>query len=108
MKHINAIKKIKCTKLCQVCGIDVYTVCILCPENPGVHFFPLKGIAKGKQYFITYHSDEYFGLMETDVQVYQGMKLNDWKPPTKRVINSNTKHIKGLKKILDNDTDESN
>ena len=83
----------------------MYIVCTLCPENPGTHFFPSKGIAKGKQCFINYHIDEYFGLTKIDVQLYQGMELNDWKPPTKRAINSNTKHIKGLKKISDTDTD---
>ena len=100
MNHICSIKKIKCAKQCEICGIDAYTVCTLCPGTPGLHFFPQKGIAKGKQCFMHFHSDEYFGLTKSDTQLYKGMRNKDWKPPTKRLINSNTKHIKELTKQL--------
>ena len=99
-KHINHLKKIKCPKQCEICGIDAYTVCTLCPGNPGVHFFPTKGIAKGKHCFLEFHSDEYFGITKSDVKLFSGMKIKDWRSPNKRTIKSNEKHITDIKKKL--------
>ena len=98
--HINHLKKIKCAKQCEVCGIDTYTVCTLCPGNPGVHFFPTKGIAKGKQCYLEFHSDEFFGLAKSDSTLFHGKRLKDWKPPSIRAKKSNYKYIESIKKEL--------
>ena len=99
-KHINYLKKVKCAKQCEVCGIDTYTVCTLCPGNPGVHFFPTKGIAKAKQCYLEYHSDEFFGLAKSDITLFHGMRLKDWKAPTNRAKKSNAKYIDNIKKQI--------
>ena len=99
-KHINHLKKVKCAKQCEVCGIDSYTVCTLCPGNPGVHFFPTKGIAKAKQCYLEYHSDEFFGLAKSDITLFHGMRFKDWKAPTNRAKKSNAKYIDNIKKQL--------
>ena len=91
--HVDHIKKIKCAKACEVCGVDTYTVCTLCPNNPGVHFFPVKGIAKGKSCFLDFHSDEFFGLAKSDTKLFHDLRLIDWKPPTVRAKKSNAKYI---------------
>ena len=70
--------------LLNIDEIYIYTVCTLCPGNLGVYIFPFKGITKGKQCFINYHSHESFALTKSDVKLYHGMKLKDWKPPTKK------------------------
>ncbi len=72
MNHINNIKKIKCAKTCEVCGVDVYTVYMLCLGRPGIHFFPTKGIAKGKQCFLDFHSDKFYGLARIDATLFDG------------------------------------
>ena len=95
--HINHLKKVKCAKKCEVCGIDVYTTCTLCPGNPGLHFFPSKGIGKGKQCFLEFHSDNFFGLAKSDITLFHGCRTKDWKPPTNRIKKSNAKHIEQLK-----------
>ena len=97
--HINHLKKIKCAKQCEVCGIDCYTVCTLCPGNPGIHCFPSKGIAKEEQCFLEFHSDGFFGLAKSEINLFHGMRIKDWKPPTNRVRKANNKYIEGLKKI---------
>ena len=99
--HVNHLKKIKCAKQCEVCGVDVYTVCSLCPGRPGLHFFPSKGIAKGKQCFVDYHNDDFFGLAKGDMTLFKGKRLKDWKPPSKRAAATNAKHIREIKKEND-------
>ena len=68
-------------------------MCTLCPNNPGVHFFPVKGIAKGKSCFLDFHSDEFFGLAKSDTKLFHDLRLKDWKPPTVRAKKSNAKYI---------------
>ena len=98
MVHVNHLKKIKYVKQCEVCGVDVYTVCALCPGRPGLHFFPTKGIAKGTQYYLNYHSDKFFGLAKSDFKLFKSKRIKDWKPPSKRAIAAIAKHIRFIKK----------
>ena len=98
--HIHQVKKIKCAKQCEVCGVDTYTVCALCPGNPGIHFFPTKGVAKGKDCFVSFHSDHFFGLAKSDICMFEGFRKKDWKPPTNRQVKANAKHIQALTKEL--------
>ena len=98
--HIDRLKKIKCAKQCEVCGVDTYTVCTLCPGNPGIHFFPTKGIAKGKQCYLEFHSDEFFGLAKSDITLFHGKCRKDWKPPNMRTKKTNHKYIESLQKQL--------
>ena len=78
MAHVNHLKKIKCAKQWEVCGIDVYTVCTLCPGRPGLHFFLTKGIAKGKQWYMDYYSDQFFGLAKSDLNLFKSKRIKDY------------------------------
>ena len=100
--HISFLKKIKCAKPCVVCGVDSYTSCSLCPGNPGLHFYPTKGVAKGKHCFLTYHSNDFFGLARDDTSLFHGRRFKDWKPPNTRMCKANAKHIATIEENLKN------
>ena len=52
---------------CEVCGIDIYTTCGLCKAP--VHYFPHKCGKNGKNCFLNFHSDNFFGLARTYVDL---------------------------------------
>jgi hypothetical protein len=87
---------------CQSCGQNCYTLCGLCQDADGRHppvcFNPLRGKGKGKQCFLDYHNDLFFGLAHKDSGKVLRRNEKDWLSPTsaKRV-----KHAQYMYKVLE-------
>ena len=58
----------------------------------------MKCITKGKQCFLDFHSDEFYGLVRTNATLFDGKTMKDWKLPSKRAMARNAKYIKNLTK----------
>ena len=52
-------------KTCVVCGEIAYYFCKLC-GNKAMHFFTQKGKSSGKDCFMDYHNEVFFGLALDD------------------------------------------
>ena len=74
-KYVLTKENMKNPKACEVCGIDSYTTYGMCKAS--VHYFPQKVWQKSQKWFINFHSDNFFGLVWTYVDLIGNKK--DWK-----------------------------
>ena len=84
-KHLNSVETGRQHgKMCVVCGDILYSFCNLCGKK-AMHFFPQKGKCSGKDCFVDYHNEVFFGLALDDAKLVNKRK-SDWTPPniTKR------------------------
>jgi hypothetical protein len=79
---------------CRVCGDHCYSVCTMC-DKP-LHFFPNRGKNVGKNCFLEYHNDSFFGLAVDDCKVMKKRK-QDWTAPTVAKKKVQARHIDSLK-----------
>jgi hypothetical protein len=94
--HVKERQQMKHDQVCSYCGEPAYTRCMVCPEQPALHFFPSKGPNMGKSCFLDYHNDCCFGLARRDFPVLLGKRKSDWSPPSEKQIRENAKHIRNL------------
>jgi len=77
-RHVESVETGKKHPLsCRVCGEQCYSICGLC--NKPLHFFPNRGKNLGKNCFLEYHNDSFFGLAVEDCKVMNKRK-SDWVP----------------------------
>jgi hypothetical protein len=94
-RHVQSVETGKKHPLsCRVCGDNCYSVCTLC-DKP-LHFFPSRGKNMGKNCFLEYHNDSYFGLAVDDCKVMKKRKT-DWAPPSATKKKVQARHIDSLK-----------
>ena len=87
-------------KTCVVCGDPTYSVCVLC-GGKGLHYFPQKGKSAGRDCFIDYHNEAFFGLALDDSELINKRK-KEWGPASITKRKHNARYIGNLKE--DNDT----
>jgi hypothetical protein len=94
-RHVQSVETGKKHPLsCRVCGDHCYSMCKLC-DKP-LHFFPSRGKNQGKNCFLEYHNDNFFGLAVDDCKVMKKRK-SDWAPPTAAKKKVQARHIDSLK-----------
>ena len=76
-----------------MCGIDIYIPREKC-KSP-VHYFTQKGGKKSQNLFFEYHSDNFFGIARTDVDLI-GKKKNHWRAPTVTIKKHNKRQIREM------------
>ena len=81
-------------KICVVCGENTYSVCHVCDKS--MHFFPTKGSCAGRNCFLDFHDDNFFGLAYEDRKILKKSK-KDWSMPTQAKRKSNQRHIRNLR-----------
>ena len=73
-KHLDSVEtRRKHGKTCVVCGEIAYSFCKLC-GNKSMHFFPQKGNCSGKDCFVDYHNEVFFGLALDDTNLVNKRK----------------------------------
>ena len=100
-KHIKSVVSgRKHGKTCVVCGEMAYSICKMCDR--AMHFFPQKGKCTGKDCFVDYHNEVFFGLALDDASLVN-KRRSEWTPHniTKRI--NNERHIKSLRTQQEDD-----
>ena len=95
-KHIKSVEnRRKHGNKCVVCAEMAYSVCKLC-GNKDMHFFLQKWKCSGKDCFMDYHNEVFFGLALDDTTLINKQK-SEWTPPNIRNRQKNEQHIKSLR-----------
>ncbi|EJK67882.1 hypothetical protein THAOC_11015, partial [Thalassiosira oceanica] len=101
MSRVQSIVRKTGSGECYVCGSKTYYRCAgsdnawLCMTKPGKK----KEIDIGCA--LKYHSDDFFGLAKNDHKDVHGKTTNDWRPPTRREMMSNSQRVDGLLKSME-------
>ena len=67
-KHFDSIETgRKHPKICVVCGNNAYSLCQLCGK--AMYFLPTKGGCAGRNCFVDYHDEMFYGLAYEDRKV---------------------------------------
>ena len=61
-----------------------------------MHFFPTKGGSAGRNCFVDYHDEGFYGLAISDCNLVNKRK-SEWVEPTQTRRKTNLRHIKGLR-----------
>ena len=95
-KHLDSVETgIKYGNMCVVCGEIVYSFCKLCGSK-AMQFFPQKGKCSGKDCFVDYHNEVFFGLALDDANLVNKRK-SDWTPPNITKRKNHERHIMSLR-----------
>ena len=95
-KHFHSIIPHKSLARCAVCGEPTYKRCSMC-KMP-LHNMDTKGIGKGKNCALQWHSDSYLGLCFKDRKLFCQI-AKDWKPWSAKKLRENIRRIKGYSSI---------
>ena len=95
-KHIDSVETgRKNGKTCVVCGEISYSFCKLC-GNKAMQTFHQKRKCSGKDCFVDYHNEVFFGLALDDAKLVNKRK-SDWIPPDITKRKNNERHIRSLR-----------
>ena len=95
-KHLDSVETgRKYGKKCVVCGEIAYSFCKLC-GNTSMHFFTQEGKCTGKDCFMDYHNEVFFGLDLDDAKLANKRKSN-WNPPNITKRKNHEQHIRSLR-----------
>ena len=90
--HLKHIKPHKSAAKCAVCGVNAFNRCQIC--NVALHNNDTKGIGKGRNCALKWHSEAYLGLCFED-RKFMCIQTKDWKEAGPTKVKRNERLVQG-------------